>query len=178
MAYPFRHSLMCAHVFLTSAIMINEGGTIVNPFQTGIQPIKSNIFLLGGTMVDKKKIGMRIKEIRMEVGLTQSAFLSRVSPTLTDAKRVSEWETGVSIPSLETLLGIALFGGVSLDWLVTGAELTPRVLPPVCIDDYVSVLKERCVICDRILDSEESKLGGENCDEWGKTWGKTDLSHR
>lgn len=110
-------------------------------------------------MVDKKKIGMRIKKIRMEVGLTQSVFLSKVSPALTDAKRVSEWETGVSIPSLETLLDIALFGGVSLDWLVTGVELTPRVLPPVCIDDCVSVLKERCVICDRILDSEESKLG-------------------
>lgn len=159
MAYPFRYSPMCAHVFLTSAIMINEGGTIVNPFQTGIQPIKSDIFLLGGTMVDKKKIGMRIKKLRMETGFTQSEFLSLISDNLTDAKRVSEWETGVSIPSLETLLKIALVGYVSLDWLVTGVELTPRVLPPVRMDDYDSVAKESNALFERKMDLYDSKLG-------------------
>ena len=110
-------------------------------------------------MVDKKKIGMRIKEIRMEGGLTQSAFLSRVSPTLTDAKRVSEWETGVSLPSLEILLKIALVGYVSLDWLVTGVDLTPRVLPPVRMDDYDSVAKESNALFERKMDLYDSKLG-------------------
>lgn len=109
-------------------------------------------------MVDKKKIGMRIKEIRMKAGLTQSAFLSVVSTTLTDAKRVSEWETGVSLPSTDTLLEIALFGGVSLEWLVTGVGLTYRVLPPACIDDYACVVKERCALRDRLIDLDDSKF--------------------
>lgn len=109
-------------------------------------------------MVDKKKIGMRIKKIRMKAGLTQSAFLSVVSTTLTDAKRVSEWETGVSLPSTDTLLEIALFGGVSLEWLVTGVEFRPRAFPSACIDDYAAVLKEHFAIWERMADLGCSKF--------------------
>lgn len=110
-------------------------------------------------MIDKKKIGMRIKELRMKAGFTQSEFLSLISANLTDAKRVSEWETGVSLPSLNTLLRIALVGYVSLDWLVTGVELTPRVLPPVRMDDYDSVAKESKALFERKMDLYDSKLG-------------------
>ena len=110
-------------------------------------------------MVNKKKIGMRIKKLRMETGFTQSEFLSLISANLTDAKRVSEWETGVSLPSLEILLKIALVGYVSLDWLVTGVELTPRVLPPVRMDDYDSVAKESNALFERKMDLYDSKLG-------------------
>lgn len=60
-------------------------------------------------------LGLRIKEIRTQRGLTQSALARKISKSVS---AVSSYETNMQMPPLDVLLSIASALNVSLDQLV------------------------------------------------------------
>lgn len=54
--------------------------------------------------MDTKKLGKKIKLARIEVDLTQTELAERINAK---QKSISRYETGASLPSLETLVRIA-----------------------------------------------------------------------
>lgn len=67
--------------------------------------------------MDSTKIGLVIKEIRSQAGLTQSDFAKELCVT---DKAVSKWENGMSIPDLQQLEAISKQFNVSYDVLLNG----------------------------------------------------------
>ncbi len=54
--------------------------------------------------MDRKKLGKKIKLARVELDLTQSQLASKIKAK---QKSISRYETGASLPSIETLVKIA-----------------------------------------------------------------------
>ena len=54
--------------------------------------------------MDAKKLGKKIKLARVEADLTQEQFARKIN---TLQKSISRYETGVSVPSIETLVKIS-----------------------------------------------------------------------
>ena len=54
--------------------------------------------------MDRKKLGKKIKLARVELDLTQSQLAKKINAK---QKSISRYETGASLPSIETLLKIA-----------------------------------------------------------------------
>lgn len=67
-------------------------------------PNRQIVCLLGGGLVDARKIGVRIKDARKSRGLTQSSLAQMVDLT---PKYFSNIECGEKIPRLETFVAIA-----------------------------------------------------------------------
>ena len=65
--------------------------------------------------MDMKEIGKRIKEIRLEQGLSQQKFGERLSVS---QDTVSLWEKGKSVPTAEFLIAIATQFEVSVDYIL------------------------------------------------------------
>ena len=65
--------------------------------------------------MDIKEIGTRIKEIRIEQGLSQQEFGARLSVS---QDTVSLWENGKSVPTAEFLIAIAQQFDVSVDYIL------------------------------------------------------------
>jgi N-acetylglucosamine kinase-like BadF-type ATPase len=66
-------------------------------------------------MLDLKILGKRIRELRMQSKLTQSAFAENMYVSF---QAVSNWERGIAPPDLENLMAIAEYFGVSVDSLL------------------------------------------------------------
>ena len=64
-------------------------------------------------------IGSRLRQVRRENGWTQTDLAERLQMTKAS---VSNFETGATLPSLQTLITFAAETGVSLDWLLLGKE--------------------------------------------------------
>lgn len=62
------------------------------------------------TGVEKKRVGMNIKSIRLSLGMTLEQFSQLFSPSSTPSI-VSKWERGVSLPKPERLKKIAEVSG-------------------------------------------------------------------
>ena len=104
-------------------------------------------------MLDLKRLGERIRELRRQSGLTQSAFADKMSVSF---QAVSNWERGIAPPDLDNLMSVADFFGVSVDSLLRpfsdecfigidgGGTKTEFVL--VTKDGYVEkrIMKEGC----------------------------------
>jgi phage repressor protein C with HTH and peptisase S24 domain len=69
---------------------------------------------------DYSDIGRRIKEIRANLGLNQTAFAELFGVS---QNTVSQWEKGKTLSDEETLRKIAEFAGKSFDWLIKGEEI-------------------------------------------------------
>jgi len=54
--------------------------------------------------MDTKKLGKKIKLARVEVDLTQTQLARKINAK---QKSISRYETGVSLPSIETLVKLA-----------------------------------------------------------------------
>ena len=54
--------------------------------------------------MDRKKLGKKIKLARVELDLTQSQLAHKINAK---QKSISRYETGASLPSIETLVKIA-----------------------------------------------------------------------
>ena len=54
--------------------------------------------------MDKKKLGKKIKLARIEVDLNQTQLAKKINAK---QKSISRYETGISLPSIETLVKIA-----------------------------------------------------------------------
>lgn len=68
--------------------------------------------------IDKTAIGIRIKSIRLEKGLTLHEFGDLIDGA--DRSIASRWERGISLPNNERLKKIANLGGISVDELLYG----------------------------------------------------------
>jgi len=74
---------------------------------------------------DLKAIGKRIRQIR-GFDLTQAQFGKLIGIGQT---QLSKYEKGQSAPTLEFLLKLKAYSGKSLDWIVSGEEVSrPTVL--------------------------------------------------
>jgi transcriptional regulator with XRE-family HTH domain len=65
----------------------------------------------------------RIKQARLEAGLSQAALSRRMYVT---QPTVSDWESGRKAPHVKNLIRLALLLGVDFEWLSTGrGEMRP-----------------------------------------------------
>lgn len=64
-----------------------------------------------------KNLGENISNLRRKAEMTQEDLSIKMNVT---AQAVSKWETGISLPDIETLIRLAEIFGVSLDELVNG----------------------------------------------------------
>src|SRR5699024_6024266 len=86
--------------------------------------------------INKKDVGLRIRSIRKDKGMTLDDFGDLLTPPASDSI-VSRWERGVSLPSNERTKQIAKEGNISVDELLHGS-----------LDDYAR----------RLLDELEEEL--------------------
>lgn len=66
-------------------------------------------------MIDKKRVGKRIKEIRINQGLTLEKFGALVNAKRSDVYR---WEKGYHLPNKNRLKIIAMKGGIEVTQLL------------------------------------------------------------
>lgn len=71
-------------------------------------------------------IGRNIARLRKENGMTQEALAGKLSVSF---QAVSRWENGVTIPDVDTLMGVAAIMHVSIDALA-GYTHTPKAVSP------------------------------------------------
>ena len=69
-------------------------------------------------MMNKKKVGQRIKKRRLELEMTQNEVKNKADI----ASSISEMENGISLPSAESLVKLAKLFQVSVDWILTGSD--------------------------------------------------------
>ena len=78
--------------------------------------------LLYGEKNNKKDVGLRIRSIRKNRGMTLEDFGDLLNPPASDSI-VSRWERGVSLPSNERTKQIAKEGNITVDELLYGNPL-------------------------------------------------------
>ena len=71
----------------------------------------------GGAVMDQKKIGLFLKELRKEKGITQEAFAEKLNVS---GRTVSRWETGNNLPDISLLVAIADFYEVDVREIIVG----------------------------------------------------------
>ncbi len=75
----------------------------------------------------------RLYQIRKERGLSQEDLANEIGVS---RQAVQKWESGAAQPTLDKLTTLARYFGVTLDWLVTGAEETAAENAPVVVNHY------------------------------------------
>ena len=68
---------------------------------------------------DEKKFGQRIKKLRVNKGLTQERMADELAITVS---YLAKLEIGTRTPSLDSIIQLAVYFDVSLDYLVLGSE--------------------------------------------------------
>lgn len=71
---------------------------------------------MGGKLMNKKRIGIKIKQIRQRKGLTQEEFGQLIDGA--NKGVVSKWERGVSLPNNSRLAKIAEYANTDIDYLL------------------------------------------------------------
>lgn len=90
------------------------------------------------TTVDKKKVGQRIKKIRINAGLSMEALGKKLS---TSKGSVNNWEKGKNLPNVNRLKKIAELGNISIDELIYG-DLREAIINLMCeYEHYPNVYK-------------------------------------
>jgi len=64
----------------------------------------------------KIKFAERLKELRLEAGLTQKQLSIELAGKI-DQSSIARWELGVRVPLLDAAMVLAEYFGVSLDYL-------------------------------------------------------------
>ena len=67
--------------------------------------------------MDQKKIGLFLKKLRKEKGITQEAFAEMLNIS---GRTVSRWETGNNLPDISLLVSIADFYEVDVREIIEG----------------------------------------------------------
>lgn len=70
-------------------------------------------------IIDPKKVGLRIRDIRKQKGLSMTAFAEKIDEKAKSGT-VSNWETGKNLPNNERLKTIAELGEMSVEQLLYG----------------------------------------------------------
>ena len=90
-------------------------------------------------MIDKRIVGQRIAARRMELGYSQAGFAKKLGVS---TQAVSKWETGFSLPNIETLLNISRMTKTSINEILDG-----ETLPEHLIFDRGLARIIRCLVC-------------------------------
>ena len=103
-------------------------------------------------MVFENVFKTRLKELRESHNVTMTELADILG--MTSSAAISQFETGKSLPSYFTLLKIALFFGVSLEWL-TGLSDTPYTKASITaaqkyLKQHIHILNAEAVIKDVI----------------------------
>ena len=69
---------------------------------------------------DPAETGKRIKEIREAKGMTQLKFAEKLNISRSYMNKI---EKGIKTASIDLLIEIAVYGGVTLDYLILGQNL-------------------------------------------------------
>jgi len=69
-------------------------------------------------------IAENLTELRKQAGLTQQQLAKELNYS---DKTISKWELGYAIPSVDVLIDLAKFYGVSLDYIVTQNEVKAEI---------------------------------------------------
>lgn len=79
-------------------------------------------------IIDKKALGRRIRAIRLRLGLTMEDFIERIDskPGRGRSGTVNNWETGKNAPNKKRLKKIADLGGVSVEYLINGSDISNK----------------------------------------------------
>lgn len=72
-------------------------------------------------MMDQKKIGQFLRELRTEKKLTQEQFAEIIGMT---NRSISRWENGVNMPDFDVLIQIAEYFDVSIEEILDGERRT------------------------------------------------------
>lgn len=102
--------------------------------------------------------GERLKNLRLEKGLTQEDVANEVCVT---KQAVWKWEHDVSLPDIASLERIAQFFGVNIDYLLTGndnvkiEEKIVEVEKEKLVEVEKEVVKEKIVEVEKQLTEEE-----------------------
>lgn len=70
--------------------------------------------------MDQKKIGLFLKELRREKGLTQEQLAEVLGVT---NRSVSRWENGINMPDFDLLINLARYYEVGIDELLEGERM-------------------------------------------------------
>lgn len=93
---------------------------------------------------DKQALGQRIKQIRLEQGLTMAEFGSLVDRTSPASDSiVSRWERGISSPNSKRMKSIANLGNVSMEYLLTGHTFGKNELDSAIKADVYNFFEEK-----------------------------------
>lgn len=77
------------------------------------------------TEEEKRKIGLRIRNIRIAHGMTMEELGASLIPGTTIAQSVvSRWERGLSVPNSKRLQALSQLGQITMDELLTGGEVS------------------------------------------------------
>ena len=74
--------------------------------------------------MDQKKIGVFLKELRREKGITQEKFAEALNVS---GRTVSRWETGSNMPDISLLADIANFYDVSIPEIIDGERKSEKM---------------------------------------------------
>ncbi len=117
-------------------------------------------------MADENIIGQHIKEMRLKKGLTQKQFADSIGIT---GASVMNYEKGVKLPPLDTILKMSKVLEVSLDW-ICGRDNDTLMNPPKTYADILRglVMATRGVrssIYESEYDNAESEVSVSYSDE-------------
>ena len=73
-------------------------------------------------MMDQKKIGQFLRELRTEQKLTQEQFAEIIGVT---NRSISRWENGVNMPDFDVLIQIAEYFDVGIEEILDGERRVP-----------------------------------------------------
>lgn len=120
------------------------------------------------TYLDNKSIGLRIKSLRLERGLTQSDFAKLIGKAL---RTVQKYEKGEIEIALSTANEIAQAMGVSAAYLLGNDENTAAAPPPmVFYDKLIFLIEERGITKNKLL--TDLKLNRNSFGNWQKQGSK------
>jgi len=96
-------------------------------------------------------LGERMRAARLQRGLKQADVAAMLNCT---RGAVSQFETGLNKPNLETLIAFAQGTGVSLDWLLMGKPSGGQY------DERIAALPEalRCYVVEALILAERVRL--------------------
>ena len=97
--------------------------------------------------MNQKKIGIFLKQLRSEKGMTQEQFAESLSVS---GRTVSRWETGTNMPDISLLVEIADFFDVSIPEIINGERKSEKMNEEVkevaeAMSNYATTEKETLI---------------------------------
>jgi transcriptional regulator with XRE-family HTH domain len=113
----------------------------------------------------RKEIGRRIFKVRQKLRITQKALGKLL---YVKHSQISNYETGESYPSIETVIKLAEIGQVSVQWLIMGdyddkpleKVLSPQEMRVICILRQVCANEQEMIVKFAEFIEEQHKKEG------------------